>query len=488
MTPLHGLPDALILLDCETTGGKPGRDRITEVAFIQIENGMETCRWQTLLNPEVPISPWIAEFTGITNAMVANAPTFAEIAPELLTRLQDRVLVAHNARFDYGFLKAEFKRAGLNYTAKTLCTVQLSRALYPQYDRHGLDEVVRRLGLGTTERHRAMADTEILLALLQQISRDFSAAEIDAASKGLLRRVALPPHLDLSQIDHLPTSPGVYYFYDSAGLLLYVGKSVNLRERVLSHFGAEHRQATDLKISQSIARIEVETTPSDFGAQLRENQQIKALAPAYNRRQKKVRTLCQFELVTHPDGYQRVQLVEADVYQPPSRQQRYGLFRNRKQAETRLLKLVKDYQLCPRLCGLEAPANGPCFASQLQQCRGACCGKETPLRYNLRLAEALQPLKLQLWPWPTAVVVCEYPREPEHESTRFHAIDQWVYLGRVDSPDDIDGLFSHQRRDPEPFDIDTYRILVKFLLNPPLQRKNRLQIQPWGQTSEGGCG
>lgn len=487
MTPLHGLPDTLILLDCETTGGKPGRDRITEVALIEIDNGIETGRWQTLLNPEMPISAWIAEFTGITNAMVATAPTFADIAPDLLARLQDKVLVAHNARFDYGFLKAEFKRAGLHYTAKTLCTVQLSRALYPQYDRHGLDEVVKRLGLGTSDRHRAMADTEILLALLQQISREFSAADIEAASKGLLRRVALPPNLDLSQIDHLPGSPGVYYFYDSAGLLLYVGKSVNLRERVLSHFSAEHRQATDLKINQSIARIEVETTPSDFGAQLRENQQIKALAPAYNRRQKKVRKLCQFELSTDTNGYQRVQLVEADVYQPPSRQQRYGLFRNRKQAETRLLKLVKEYQLCPRFCGLEAQASGPCFACQLRQCRGPCCGQETPLSYNLRLAEALHHLKLQLWPWDTPIVVSEFPREPEHQPTRLHMIDQWIYLGRVDSPDDLEGLLSHQRRDPEPFDIDTYRILVKFLLNPPLQRKNRLQIQPWGQTPEGAC-
>lgn len=478
MTPLHGLPDPLILLDCETTGGKPGSDRITELALIEIVGGVEVDRWQTLLNPQVPISPWIADFTGITNAMVATAPTFADIAPALFERLQGKVLGAHNARFDYGFLKSEFKRAGINYSAKTLCTVQLSRALYPQYDRHGLDEVVKRLGLHITQRHRAMVDTEILLQLLQQISHEFSPAEIEAASKGLLKRTALPASLDPAVIDALPNRPGVYYFYDADGNLLYVGKSVALRERILSHFSADHRQATDRKINAALARIEVEETGSDFAAQLRENQQIKALAPLYNRRQKKMSTLYQFALETDTKGYQRLSTVATDICAPAGDQQRYGLFRSRKQADTRLQKLVREHQLCPRLCGLEAKASGPCFAFQLHRCRGACCENESPLLYNLRLQEALRPLKLTLWPWPGAIVVAAYHADPDAELAHYHVIDHWLYLGQVDTETEADNLLRRQRRDPAPFDIDAYRILVKFLLNPPLLRKNRLQILP----------
>ena len=150
--------ETFAFLDIETTGGNPQRDRITEIGIRFWRDGQVVGEWQTLLNPETRISGFIEQLTGISNSLVADEPVFADIANELEEQLRGKVLVAHNARFDYGFLKAEFRRLGHLFTAKVLCTVRLSRALYPQHKRHNMDALMARHNLPQVQRHRAMGD------------------------------------------------------------------------------------------------------------------------------------------------------------------------------------------------------------------------------------------------------------------------------------------------------------------------------------------
>jgi len=478
MTDLSAFPSKMVLLDCETTGGRAYRDRLTEIALIEIEDGAVVDQWQTLINPECTIPPWISRLTGIDNAMVAEAPTFEHIAASLFDRLQGKVLVAHNARFDYSFLKQSFQRCGITLSNKTLCSVKLSRQLYPQYRSHGLDRIIERLEIKVADRHRAMADTQVILAFMQHISENFDPAVISSSCQQLLRRPSLPSHIDQSQIDVLPDAPGIYRFFDADGGLLYIGKSVNIRERVLSHFGQDHKIAKELDISHQLHLIEFEQTPSDFGAQLLENTEIKKRSPRFNRRQTKIKKLYQLALTTNQQGYCQLETVTADMNDIETITRRYGLFRSRKQAEKKVLELIQEQHLCQKLCGVEKRQRGACFGYQLKKCRGACCGKEPSSHYNLRLQLALQQLKNQQWPWPGPVVVEEHPINQDWDQVHFHLLDQWCYLGQVNNNSDCLAQLEQHKNQSVFFDLDTYKILLRFLINPSRQKHHRLLIKP----------
>lgn len=479
MTDLSAFPAQMVLLDCETTGGRASRDRITEIALIEVEHGIVIDRWQTLIDPGVSIPPWITRLTGIHQDMLDNAPRFDQIAPALFERLQGKVIVAHNARFDFSFLKQSFARCGLHLTSKTLCSVRLSRQLFPQYRRHGLDRIIERLVIKMDDRHRAMADTEVILAFLQHISEQFPAETITATCHHLLKRPSLPSHVSQEQIDALAEAPGIYRFYDSEGGLLYIGKSVNIRERVLSHFSQDHQSAKELDISSQLHQIEFKQTPSDFGAQLLENREIKTRSPRYNRRQTKTRKLFQLLVTSNQDGYLQLETVTTGMTDIADITRRFGLFRSRKQAEKKLLELVQQFQLCQKLCGVEKRQHGPCFGFQLRKCKGACCGQEAASHYNLRLQMALEGLKNRQWPWQGPILVEEHPLHDDFHEVHYHLVDQWCYLGQVRDSQDCLSLLADNRQDPPFFDLDSYKILLRFLLSPASQKHQRLVIKPF---------
>ena len=182
-----------VLLDLETTGIDPVHDRITEIAAIRVDDGAVTRRWESLVNPGQPISPFIQKLTGITNAMAGKAPDFQRVLPDLLALLDGAVLVAHNVRFDHGFLKHAIARTGATLCVDTLCTVRLSRRLYPRATGHGLDAIMRRHGLSTTARHRAMGDVELLHAWLRVARDDLGAQTLQTAAQALLRSTSREP-------------------------------------------------------------------------------------------------------------------------------------------------------------------------------------------------------------------------------------------------------------------------------------------------------
>jgi len=201
-----------VLLDLETTGGHAQHDRITEIAAVRIENGVEVARWSTLVNPSVRIPPFIQALTGISDELVAEAPSFEEVAGRLLELLDGAVLVAHNVRFDHSFLVNELARMDIALKVKTLCTVRLSRKLYPQHKGHGLDAILARHGLHTASRHRAMGDVEVVQQWLQIAKAECGEAAVAQAANHLLQgSAALPPLLE-TDVSQIPDTPGVYFF------------------------------------------------------------------------------------------------------------------------------------------------------------------------------------------------------------------------------------------------------------------------------------
>lgn len=476
---LSGFPERMAIIDTETTGGKAIYDRITELAIILVDQGQVVEVWQSLLNPQRPIPPWITRVTGISDDMVSDEPTFETLWSEIEKRLRDRVLVAHNARFDYGFLKNEAERIQQPLNLKTLCSVKLSRYLYPHYASHGLDAIIQRLGVKVSDRHRALDDALVIVQLFQVMSAQFNTEQISNACQQLLKRPALPSQLDERQLLALPEQPGVYYFYNDKQRLLYVGKSINIRTRVLSHFYNDYKNAVDHQLSHQLHQIRFDLTPTDFGAQLLESQQVKALSPSLNRRLKKTTKLYQYKLIDEY-GYYRidVQAIEADS----PLNSVYGLFRSRHQAIKRLEKLVQEHGLCQRLSGLDKRPSGCCFAYQLKKCQGACCHQESPKDYNQRVLVAMQALQKQQWPYSGPIMVEETNSHTQQKA--LHLIHNWCYFGQVASADEAwsyEPLMGHQSKDSTAteqtfFDLDTYFILVRFLLDEALCEQTGLKI------------
>lgn len=482
-----GFPDKMVILDCETTGGRAKYHRIIEIGLLVIENGRLIDKWQTFINPETPLPSFIQKLTGITPKMLNNAPIFSEIADILHKKLDNRILVAHNARFDYSFLKSEFNRIGINYSTKPLCSVKLSRNLYPQFKRHGLSEIIKRFKLPIENRHRALDDAQMVYGFFIKTSAIYSADEIAACCKQLAKRTTLPPLLDPEEVNRIPNIAGVYYFYAQNGELLYVGKSINLRNRVLSHFSADYTNAKEFQMCQKIAHVDFEITPSDFGAQIRESHQIKALSPLYNRRLRKTRKLYQLKSSVDERGYIKL-ATEAVCSSAPSDQQ-FGLFRSPRQATAQLEKLADQYFLCHQLIGLEKSSknNKPCFRSQLKKCFGACCSAEPPEQYNQRLTAAIERYQIQTWPYQNAIMIEESCSQGQ---TAFHIIDHWRYIAKLAVPEDIYDLGYQVLKNHQPattqcntnyaadtkFDLDIYFILVRFLINDENRKLSNLKI------------
>jgi DNA polymerase-3 subunit epsilon len=470
LTPLG---PAVAFVDLETTGTTGTADRVTEVAIVRVVEGEPVEEWSTLVDPERSIPEEIQVLTGITNEMVRGAPTFADIRHEVLERLEGCLFVAHNARFDYGFLKNEFARLEAPFSADVLCTVRLSRRLYPDAVGHGLDALIARHGLvdpleavdpaARTGRHSALGDARALWRFVQVIERERSPEEIAAAVKRILKIPSLPPQLPADALEGVPDGPGVYRFFGVNELPLYIGKSVNLRDRVRSHFSSDYRNANDLRLSAEIRRLDWIETAGELGALLLESRLVKEVAPLHNALLRRRRTHCVLRL---PSLREAPEIVKVDDIDWDERgagaEPLYGPFSTPRAARDLLESIAGDAGLCWRLLGWEK-RGGPCFARQVRKCRGACVGEESPEAHNLRLATALEGRRIPDWPFAGAVAIVE--RDAGRGVEEAHVIRQWRHLGTARDEDELASL-AQTRRLP-PFDPDILRVLVRWFAEHP---------------------
>lgn len=461
LTPLTG---SWAFVDLETTGGNPARNRVIEVAVVSVDDGHIVDEWSRLIAPGRPIPPSITGLTGIDDAMLAEAPAFAGIRDELLERLRGRTVAAHNARFDYGFLRNEFRREGITFRATVVCTVRLSRALYPGHRGHGLDALIRRFDLPHDARHRALGDARAALAFVGAATREQGAGAVTAAIERQCAGPSLPPRLLPDALAGLPHRPGVYLFYGEDDALLYVGKSIDLHDRVRSHLSGDHRSHTATRIAHRLTRIDWEETAGELGALLREARLIKRLRPLHNRRLREASAQVVIALDEGADGYLEPKIIPARAPDAWPGERWYGPFGDRRAARRELGRIADEHALCRRRLDLEKGQGArPCFARQIGRCRGACTAEEPPVRFNMRLLEALEERRIRPWPWPGPIAITE--TDPDSGRSECHVIDHWRYLGSAADESEAAELASDSAA--APFDRDHYRLLARWLRRHP---------------------
>jgi DNA polymerase-3 subunit epsilon len=457
--------DTLAFVDLETTGGNAAYDRITEIGIVRVEKGELVEQWSSLVNPECPISPYIEAFTGISSEMVADAPRFAELAATVLAKLRGAVFIAHNARFDHAFLRSEFRKAGVSYSPRALCTVKLSRRLFPEHARHNLDSVMERHGLSCSARHRALGDARVLYDLWQKLRREIPDADFTAAAaQAMLAQPKLPAHLPPELVDELPETPGVYRYYGEEDALLYVGRANSLRTKILAQL-AEAGSGAREPLAAQVRRVDWRQTAGELGAMLLERQWIRTLKPQHNRQHKNTAESVTLRL---PEGAGHARIQRIDELEPEDLAQSFGVFHSDKDARKALIDIARAQQLCLKVLGLEE-SQGSCFAMQVGKCRGACVGKEAPIMHSMRLQLALSALKIKSWPYPGRIALRERASGAfQQDGTRggeFHVLDRWMYLGSARSEEEFEAL--RAREAGGGFDVDVYRILLRYFSNHP---------------------
>lgn len=462
----------MVFVDIETNGLSHIRGKVIEVAAIRVENGKITRVFNQLIDPESEIPSFITKLTGIRQEDVRGAAPFRQQAGELHDILSGAIFVAHNVRFDYSFLKQEFKRVGKTFLPKQLCTVKLSRTLYPEQKSHKLESLIARHGFSFNSRHRAYDDAHVLWQFLQHAVANFPADIIQAAIGKQLRQPALPKGLAADLVRELPETPGVYIFEDEQNKPLYIGKSINIKKRVLSHFGHDHDDSKEFKISQAIKNISTRTTGGELEALLLESRLVKEMMPLYNRKLRKTQKLLIARRSFDDSGYMTVSLEEANQLEADGLHDILAVYDRRNRAKSSLESMQKLYELCPKLLGLEKSAKG-CFLSQLGKCRGACARREQKELYNYRLEMAFERQRIQDWPYNGPVLVQE--RFTESTITSGIIVDKWCVIGEVSQDEYCEVEVSNRLSGgTKTFDLDTYKILQGFLT----AKIHKLVIQP----------
>ena len=364
------------IIDIETTGLSPSNEKITEIAIFIHDGQKIVDEYSTLINPEKKIPYRIIQMTGINNQMVESAPKFYEVAKKIVELTEGKVFVGHNVRFDYGFIRNEFKSLGYDYARKTLDTVKLSRRLIPGKRSYSLGRLCNDLEIDNHARHRATGDalaTTKLFELLLSIDNNLETVNINGAQSDLNK----------SFIKDLPSEAGVYYFYDKSKELIYVGKSINIHDRVLSHLNNNlHKKA--IKMKNMIADVGYQKTGSELIALLLESDEIKRTQPIFNQSQK--RTYFNYGLYSFEDetGYKNLKIMRIIDELTP-----LYTYSSAMEGKEHLTNICEDFNLCQKLCGLY-DTGGACFHYQIHSCNGACIGEEPSSSYNSRVNDALE--------------------------------------------------------------------------------------------------
>ncbi|PWT71855.1 MAG: DNA polymerase III subunit epsilon, partial [Bacteroidetes bacterium] len=426
----------------ETTGSYAANNGITEIAIVLYDGKTVINRYESLVNPETSIPRYIQSLTGISNEMVAAAPLFSEVAPAIYDLLKDAVFLAHNVNFDYSFLKHHLSACGFDLDAKKLCTVRLSRKVFPGLPSYSLGNLCRQLNIEMVNRHRAGGDADATAKLFELILSRDSQGHVQHMLKGRNKEQYLPPNLPAEQLDQLPYTPGVYYFHDLKGKVIYVGKAKNLKHRVRSHFSNNKPNLQKQEFLRNIYSITWEPCGTELMAYLLECIEIKRLWPRYNRSLKRFEQVYGLYLYEDQNGYLRICIEKRRKQMEP-----VYTFSLLAEGRNMLQKIVRQFRLCPKLCFIQTDT-ADCDGIREHYCSGACERVESSESYNLRVKEAIHSLNKSL---PTFALADHGRNRGEQsyvliEQGKFYGMG---YLQREMAIRDMDSLKDHLTAYPE---------------------------------------
>jgi DNA polymerase-3 subunit epsilon len=443
----------LTFVDVETTGTSPISDRIIDIGIVRVENGKIVEEFESLINPQTYLSPYITQITSITPEVLYKAPYFEEVKGKIYNLLADSVFVAHNVHFDYSFVKNEFARYETKFSSKMLCTVRLSRLLFPHERHHNLDAIINRFGISVETRHRALPDAMAMYHFWEKVKNEIPEEKFSESIQKLSKNSRIPSQINKELISNIPNLPGVYVFYDKEGTCLYVGKSTHLKDRITSHFSSFHKNTTDMKLSDLIFDIEIKRCGGDLSASLLESELIKKMQPLFNRQLRSVREVV---AVTKNDNTE-FHTVEVKRIQVPiigNYENIIAVFPSIKKAKEKLYEICESRHICRIMIGLEK-GKGKCFGSQIGKCDGACMGKESALKHNIKLIEAFNGYFIPKWPFEGEIII----EEKSEDLTEYIHINNWVHTG-LSTFKDSEPTFTPKEN---VLYIDTVKILKKFL-------------------------
>ncbi len=374
------------IIDIETTGNGIKGNKITEISIFKYDGHEVVDEYTSLVNPQCEIPSFITGLTGIDNNMVRNAPLLKDIIPEIEAITKDTIFVAHSVNFDYNVIKNEFKQLGREFSRKKLCTVRLSRQLLPGYNSYSLGKLTAALGIPLTDRHRARGDAHATVLLFHKLLRTENAERVfKLFLNSKSQEATLPPALPKEEYEKLPTTPGVYYFKNEKGKIIYVGKAINIKKRVLGHF--YDKKTKEITLCSETTSLDFEETGNELIALLKESADIKHLYPKYNSAQK--RSIQQYGIFSYEDRNGIIHLAFNKIKMTPSA---LAICYSQTEARQYIEALCNTFELCPKYCHLQENVSS-CSHYKIKQCIGICSDLDLVNTYNERVQEALQSLK-----------------------------------------------------------------------------------------------
>ena len=441
------------VIDVETTGGGINGNRLTEICIVLMCGNQVIDKFSSLINPEKEIPRQITALTGIDNAMVSDAPKFYEVAKQVEEMTRDAIFVAHNVNFDYNVLRNEFKELGFDYSRRKLCTVRLSRKLIPGLFSYSLGRLCDSINIPISNRHRAEGDTDATVILFQRLlALDEDEGVIASFLHAHSRQATLPPHIEAEQVHRLPEAAGIYLFKDRQHKVIYAGKAIDIKKRVVSHF--YDRMSKEYQLGQETYHIDHEATGSELVALLLESEYIRKYYPKYNQAQKRPGPVYQIISYTNQRGILQLALEKAN-----RTHESLGTFYSRGMAQEKLEQLCRDYLLCPKFCSLQKNVD-QCSHHSITGCEGICSDSEPVSDYNRKVTEAIASLQED----SSSFVIREKGRHFEEEA--FVLVRQGVYQGfgfidtqaQVMGPQDYEPFLKRQ-----PATYHTHKILSNYL-------------------------
>ena len=406
------------VVDIETTGGQPSGNGITEISIL-VHDGLKVIdEYETLVNPDQHIPDYIQALTGISNEMVENAPLFSEVASRIYDMLHNKIFVAHNVNFDFSFLKHQLAQSGYQLQSKKLCTVRMSRKLLPGHASYSLGKLCSALKINLNNRHRAGGDAAATAILLTMLLEKDTEGVIHQSLHKASKEQVLPPNLSKSQIDALPSAPGVYYFKDQKGTIIYIGKAIDIKKRVCSHFAGTKINKQRQDFMRNVYQIDFTICGTELMALILEATEIQKYWPENNRALKKFEQKYAMYAFEDQKGYIRIGI---DKYKKNSNA--LYAFNSLLSAHSMLRGLISEHTLCEKLCFIQKDRSA-CTAYETENCHGACLGLEHPYSYNLRVKAAIAHLKSAL---PSFALIDSGRNEEEQsclwvEEGKFHGM------------------------------------------------------------------